>query len=427
MAALGEKRMIIVERHSTMNSVIANPAEILRQPGSWRGAACFAHLLGQTLAVFAVVFLLTGCATHKVAELGRPGIYGTPVFAPAEPLLAVPVHDSRRVVVFDLRTRLETASFAPGAPFKAADVGPVVYTSDGRLIAAFLHKTEITVWDAGSSNLLTRIARPRGQPFRLALSPDGHRAVVVARNQTPELWDLQTGRIVARLAQGSNSVLVCAFSPEGGRLATADSARVVHLWDANSGERLGDLPAQKQPVASVALGPKGQRVLVSAREATVWSASGERLSRVPPKELNTGERGFAAFLFGLSLTGGPMAGEGLFSPIPAGQVAFASDGKYMAVVMPQGGVAGVANSMFSGMGSAQEAHIFEAATGKHLAVVAKDSFLHNPAFSPNGRLIAVSGTAVEVWDWQKQPVQKGSYSGYRSPDERSSLAPGQEH
>ncbi len=122
-----------------------------------------------------------------------------------------------------------------------------------------------------------------------------------------------------------------------------------------------------------------------------------------------------------------MAGEGLFSPITYGQVAFAPDGKHMAVVTPQGGVAGVANSMFSGMGSAQEVHIFEAATGKPVAVVAKDSFLYNPAFSPDGRLVAVSGTAVEVWDWRKQPVQKGSYSGYRSQEEPSSLAPGQQH
>ncbi len=120
-----------------------------------------------------------------------------------------------------------------------------------------------------------------------------------------------------------------------------------------------------------------------------------------------------------------MAGEGLFSPIPAGPVAFAPDGRHMAVVTPQGGVAGVVNSMFSGMGSAQETHIFEAATGKQLAVVAKDSFLYNPAFSPDGRLIAVSGTTVEVWDWQKQPVKKGPYSGYRSPAEPSSPRPGQ--
>ncbi len=362
-----------------------------------------------------IALLLCGCATRKPAELGRPGAYTTPVFAPTEPLLAVPAIDRGRIVVFDLRTRRESWSFAPGRPFKVTAVGPAAYTVQGRLLAAFMHKGEITVWDAGASNLLARMAKPKALPFELVLSPDGRRAVVSAWRQTPELWDLDTGQRIGLLAQGSNCVPVCGFSPEGDCLATADSARVVHLWNASTGEWIGDLPAQKQPIASVALGPKGQRVLMSARAATLWSATGEPLSRIDAKELKTGARITAALLFGLSLTGGlPTAGEGLFSPIPCGSVAFAPNGKYMAVVMPQGGAAGVVNSMF-GMGSAQEVHIFEATTGRHLALIAKDSFLYHPAFNPDGRLIAVGGMTVEVWDWQKRPVQKGSYSGYRGP------------
>jgi WD40 repeat protein len=81
---------------------------------------------------------------------------------------------------------------------QATPVTKLVFSHDGRRVAAMAHDWQVTCWDAASGRLLRRFSPPAGaiaDNAGLAFSPDGSR-LAFASGQAARLWEVDTGREV---------------------------------------------------------------------------------------------------------------------------------------------------------------------------------------------------------------------------------------
>jgi WD40 repeat protein len=96
----------------------------------------------------------------------------------------------------------------------AGNVGPVVFSPDGRIVASGAVNGTILLWDVGMQQKLHSLTQHKGMVNALAFSPDGK-----------------------LLASGGGDL---DFSAETNTLAQRSE---LHLWDVSTGQHLGNLNA----------------------------------------------------------------------------------------------------------------------------------------------------------------------------------------
>ncbi len=128
-------------------------------------------------------------------------------------------------------------------------VGPLAFSSDGRLIAAGSSKGTVCVCDVEGTHAIKRIVGPRQGICSLAFSPDGATLAVGGMMVfTPDyladqgsflrLWDVATGKEVAQLGGHSSGVRSMAFSRDGSTLITGEGV-AVRKYDVKTHKEIG--------------------------------------------------------------------------------------------------------------------------------------------------------------------------------------------
>jgi dipeptidyl aminopeptidase/acylaminoacyl peptidase len=241
-------------------------------------------------------------------------------------------------------------------------VGKVVFSPDGRRLAAACGDQTVRVRDAATGKELLTV-RHRGDNGRISsvvYSPDGRR-LASAGGGTVRLWDADTGQELLALPGRTKEVYAVAFSPDGRRLASAGDG-TVRLWDADTGQELLALPGRTKVVSSIAFSPDGRRLALSDGDELGLSAGMLRIW-----DATTGEE----------LLNLPGHKKGIF------RVSFSPDGQRVA----------------SASGD-QTVRVWDAATGKDLLVLKGHTDpVYDVAFSPDGRRLASAGDrTVRLWD-----------------------------
>jgi len=220
----------------------------------------------------------------------------------------------------------------------------------------------------------------------MALSPDGAMLASASggADATVKFWDTRTGDLRATRDVQGGQIYALAFAPDGRTLASGDELGRVILWDAQAGTRKRTLrltPDINQ-VFSVAWSPDGRSLAAGGVEGTVkiWDASTGTLRRTWTTRL--GGRAAKAF-----------------------SVAWSRDGRTLATALGKGdediprrpGKPGPPMPPTPGGMIA----LWGAQTGQRtrvLAVTTQDQ--QSVSFSPDGRLIAASGSdqIIRVWN-----------------------------
>jgi hypothetical protein len=136
---------------------------------------------------------------------------------------------------------------------------------------------------------------------RMALSPDGKRALLAYGNGTLILWDLSTGQQLRQIRSPWGVVGCAALGPDGHTIVTGSAwpyaaelssgiphplgevDSVVRLWDAELGKEVRALEGHRAAVRAVAFALTGRQVLSASDDGTMrlWDvASGLEVRRI---------------------------------------------------------------------------------------------------------------------------------------------------
>ncbi|HEV3238705.1 MAG TPA: sigma-70 family RNA polymerase sigma factor, partial [Gemmataceae bacterium] len=252
----------------------------------------------------------------------------------------------------------------------------------------------------------------------LAVAPDGKVLATANGSGQVRLWDTATGKELPRCQGGRIFADALAFSADGKRLAGIDKG-LVRQWDAASGKEV--TPTQgghRDSVSSLAFTSDGEALVSSSSDGSVrqWDpATGEERQRISSADAALKEYELTPMASAIAPDGKSMTTLDLAWPMKRRfSIVFRTwsrqTGKELSRASKELGYSlpgdlvlspdGKAVACFPGDDGPQGLHIWEAATGKLLSKIAGA----NPAFSPDGRLLATSRSpaqgqsSITIWE-----------------------------
>jgi serine/threonine protein kinase len=166
-----------------------------------------------------------------------------------------------------------------GKPGQAAILG-VAVSPEGRLVAAGRDDGFVQIWDAATGKELAAFAAQRGPVQAIAFAPDGQTLATTGTDGMVRLWT-SSGAELGTWPGSSN--LWLAYAPDGRTLVAGGTQNIVRAWDLKKEERV--VVSESQPVISGAFNPDGQILAVGCARGNLstWEvATGRRLLLVRP-------------------------------------------------------------------------------------------------------------------------------------------------
>jgi WD40 repeat protein len=290
------------------------------------------------------------------------------------------VAGSNTVVGFDVGSGLEVER----ASMPAAGVG-LLASDDHARVEALVAGVGRAVW-ASTRDELVPLAPTPAKVTDLALAPNG---TVITAGEDGEIHELRDGQSVRQLGSGGaiktlarldDGTLITASadetvvvrdrdghelrrfaggvsatpSPDGRQIVTATSDGTVAIWDPATGTRVRTL-GKIRPVRSIRWSPDGRRVaaLTALGNVSVWNVGGSVVREIPSEN------------------------------IPAGNIAFSNDGKWLARAGEP------ADTLFALDGGSDRKLLGASRQGAAIVV----------AFSPDDKTVLVAGVGfLSTWD-----------------------------
>ncbi len=137
-----------------------------------------------------------------------------------------------------------------------------------------LENSQVTlvIWNLASMEIIKTILVHANSVQSIAFSPDGSRLLSGSYDKTARVWDINTGQELLRLTGFPSDIPSISYSPDGNFIAVANTT--ASIWDANTGMRLFDIPS-KGHLYEVAFSPDGKRLVLTSQDASiqVWDVS----------------------------------------------------------------------------------------------------------------------------------------------------------
>ncbi len=315
------------------------------------------------------------------------------VFSPDGKALAARGPD-RAVRLWEVATGRELRKLAAGPE----DSSPLAFSADGKTLATAAEDM-VRLWDVEAGKELRRLTGHKGLAGTPAFSPDGRTFTAVARTPgqhyqvTAHVWDVASGRALRKWDLPVRPVFACRLSPDGTKLLAGGWAGGMRLYDLATGKELYRLTAPfTGSLFSVAYSPDGQTI-ASGGENRVLQLWDEKTGKPLP---SPGHQGIVESL-SLSADGGRLASVASDEGIRVWEVAAARPlagfrsprGHFSAVAFSPDGrtLAAAGEGAFAG-GDAF-VRLLDASTGEEVRRLtgARDGH-HVVAFSPDGKIVA---------------------------------------
>ncbi len=318
-------------------------------------------------------------------------------FAPDGKTLAVGDH-THSVRLWNLATVSVTARLvlerSPGQASGEGDaIRSLAFTPDGKTLATLGNNGDGTIhlWDVASARERRRLSSQFGDGSVLAVSPDGRTLAVSGENNTIRLWDLATGKPCDTALGSQGAILAVAVAPNGRQVAVGGTDGVVRLWDLATAREIRSFTAYRNRILSLTYTPDGQQLLSGGdyEPARLWDvSSGKEVRSFPGSTVGVRGASFAR----LSPDGARVA---LTINDPVVQVVDTATGAVERTV-PTGQVNeivhrvafGPGSRLLAGGGFDKTLHLWDVLTGKEEWTVPLGDTITAVAVSPDGRRVA---------------------------------------
>lgn len=201
----------------------------------------------------------------------RGGWVYTMAWSPDSQTLAVAIHNSTKILIYDANTGQRNSEiWASKEPYH------LEWSPDGELLAAATH-LGISVWQVKTNvpKLLPNINRdPKVQRPYLAWSPDGK----LLENASPaaiSIWDVDSKNEKMRRrhqleVQGPLGMI--AYSPNGEQLAVVSANRIIQIWNLKTGRITNKLEDHKVPIMGMSFSFDGRFLVTKSEDAQalIW-------------------------------------------------------------------------------------------------------------------------------------------------------------
>jgi WD40 repeat protein len=343
---------------------------------------------------------------------------GTLLLAPDGETLAVANGQGRRIRLFYLAAKKEV-DIQPRKPLQDTSLQ---FSPDSRKLAALAPRERVLpdaeaciyVWDAATGKSL-QVLKPGDIIHEFAFSPDSQ-MLALRWQDSIDLFALDNGRRVRRLGEGVDNELPLLFSADG-KILAAEDQKAARFWAVATGQELGPI-GHTDEVKTLNFAPDSRRLVTSAWDGSIrnWSVpTGQPLGlyRCPRQDLSqlavSGDGKTLAY-FGEDnrvhlLDQRPDRERCSFSQQP--EIAFGPWGNYdvLLAFSPDNIGLVVASSR------SRAVTLRDVATGKERATFLQNEPVDALAYSPDGKLLAVTtsdldGNPPQVHFWE---VATGRY------------------
>jgi WD40 repeat protein len=159
----------------------------------------------------------------------------------------------------------------------------VVFSGDGKLLAATWLDNGIRIYDVEQRKLIKTLHGHTERVLSIAFSPDQTQLISGSQDKTAIVWDLDHAerRFSLPAQPGVLGVGCVAWSPDGKTLATASGKDVCRLWDASTGRLLETLVAHEGKVFEATFSPDGKTLATGGEDhlAKLWDVATGKLVR----------------------------------------------------------------------------------------------------------------------------------------------------
>ncbi len=283
-------------------------------------------------------------------------------------------------------------------PERAADltfqaeygVSELVFSADGQRLAVG-GAGLVEVWDVVSGGPIARFEDQYGAIDALAFSLDGDLLVTGASDGSLKVRDLSSGDILLSEQRSRGQYNTAAFNPDGSLLALGATDGQVTLIDVATGDVVRSFGVDDQYITQVVFHPNGGQVAAVSQNdvVRVWNASTGALLR----ELDQSGQLVAFSADGSTLTTGGIGGRVMLYDVMNGYPTISLDGN------PVTGLGfGQENTRLWIVRGHDTVEAWDARSGDPLEAFTT-GVLVEPAFSPDGTLLAAGGNdnTVRVW------------------------------
>ena len=167
-----------------------------------------------------------------------------------------------------------------------ANVGSIVFTADGKLVAAVCRDEKVRLWDPRTGELKLTHGLLKGDgSITFPLGSD--QLAMMGSDKKIKVRNLISGDVTKSLAPAGETVRRISLSPDqklvagSSRAGSNGSEETVRVWDP-SGNQLYDVPAGVGGTSVLAFSPDGERLLAGSYDTNLraWSSRNGELLRL---------------------------------------------------------------------------------------------------------------------------------------------------